>query len=64
MPEKEKKDSGPNPFQKNDIDAPDDTIGIRIKKIKKIENGVEKRYNRKIYNLEGGAVHIVDIEEA
>ena len=62
MPESKKTRTGQNPFTVDDVDAPDDTISVEKKEIKKLEGGVEKRYTRKIYKLESGAMHIVDVE--
>lgn len=65
VPEKkgESVNTGQNSFQINDPDAPDNTIGVKITKIKKTENGKEKKYCRKTYSLDNGATHIVDVEE-
>ena len=53
-----------NPFQEEDIDAPDNTIAVNIEKQKKIVGGRLKRITRKIFLLDNGAQHIVEVEEA
>jgi len=52
-----------NPFQLDDPYAPDNTVGVKIIKIKK--NFEDKEYNitRKIFSLKDGKKHIVDYEE-
>ena len=52
-----------NPFQLDDPYAPDNTVGVKIIKLKK--NYADKEYNitRKIFALEDGKKHIVDYEE-
>ena len=53
-----------NPFQEEDIDAPDNTIAVNILKQKKIIGGRYKKITKKIFLLDNGAQHIVEIEEA
>ena len=52
-----------NPFQLDDPYAPDNTVGVKIIKIKK--NFADREYNitRKIFSLKDGKKHIVDYEE-
>ena len=52
-----------NPFQLDDPYAPDNTVGVKIIKLKK--NFEDKEYNitRKIFSLKDGKKHIVDYEE-
>lgn len=52
-----------NPFQKDDLDAPDDTVGVKIIKIKKLIEGNMKNITRKIYLLKNGYEHIVEVED-
>ena len=53
----------PNPFQMDDPYAPDNTIGVKITKLKK--NYADREYNitRKIFSLKDGKKHIIDYEE-
>ncbi len=53
----------PNPFQKDDPYAPDNTIGVKIVKIKKSFGDGEHNITRKIFSLEDGKKHIIDYEE-
>ena len=52
-----------NPFQLDDPYAPDNTVGVKIVKIKKTFGDVEHNITRKIFSLEDGKKHIVDYEE-
>ena len=52
-----------NPFQDEDIDAPDNTIAVNIEKQKKIIGGKLKKITKKIFLLDNGAQHIVEVEE-
>lgn len=52
-----------NRFQEDDPDAPDKTTSVKIVKLKKLINGIEKNITRKIYLLEDGKQHIVEIED-
>lgn len=58
-----KGDKEQNPFQIEDPYAPDDTVAVKIIKLKK--NYEDKEYNitRKIFSLKDGKKHIVDYEE-
>ena len=51
-----------NPFQDEDIDAPDNTIAVNIEKQKKIIGGRLKKITKKIFLLDNGAQHIVEVE--
>ncbi len=52
-----------NRFQVEDIDAPDNTVSVKIVKIKKTIKGIERNITRKIYVLDDGKQHIVEIED-
>ena len=52
-----------NRFQVEDIDAPDNTVSVKIMKIKKNIKGVERNITRKLYVLDDGKQHIVEIED-
>ena len=52
----------PNPFQKDDPYAPDNTIGVKIVKIKKSFGDGEHNITRKIFSLEDGKKHIIDYD--
>ena len=52
-----------NPFQVEDIDAPDNTVSVKIVKITKNIKGVDRKITRKIYVLSDGKQHIVEIED-
>ena len=58
-----KNDKELNPFQLDDPYAPDNTIGVKIVKIKKNFGDGEHNITRKIFSLEDGKKHIVDYEE-
>ena len=58
-----KSDKELNPFQLDDPYAPDNTIGVKIVKIKKNFGDGEHNITRKIFSLEDGKKHIVDYEE-
>ena len=53
-----------NPFQEEDIDAPDNTIAVNITKEKKVVGGKLKKITKKVFLLDNGAQHIVEVEEA
>ena len=59
-----KKKKYKNPFQEEDPDAPDNTIAVNIEKQKKIVGGRLKKITKKIFLLDNGSQHIVEIEEA
>ena len=52
-----------NAFQNEDPDAPDNTVSVKIVKLNKVINGKEKHITRKIYVLDDGKQHIVEIED-
>ena len=52
-----------NPFQIDDPDAPDNTQSVKIVKLKKIIQGEERNITRKIYLLDNGRQHMVEIED-
>lgn len=52
-----------NAFQAEDPDAPDNTISVKLVKLKKKINGTERNITRKIYVLDDGKQHIVEIED-
>ena len=52
-----------NPFQIDDPDAPDNTQSVKIVKLKKIIQGEERNITRKIYLLNNGRQHMVEIED-
>lgn len=52
-----------NRFQMDDPYAPDNTIGVKIVKIKKTFEDGEHNITRKIFSLDNGKNHIVDYEE-
>ena len=54
---------GRNPFQEEDIDAPDNTIAVNITKQKKIVGGKLKNITKKVFLLDNGAQHIVEVED-
>ena len=60
--DKQKKNK--NPFQEEDFDAPDNTIAVNIIKQKKIVGGKLKKITKKVFLLDNGAQHIVEVEEA
>lgn len=51
-----------NIFQEEDPDAPDNTVSIKIDKKSKEIKGKIKKITKKIYTLDTGAQHIVEIE--
>ena len=53
----------PNPFQMDDPYAPDNTVGVKIVKIKKSFGDGEHNITRKIFSLDDGKKHIIDYEE-
>ena len=52
-----------NAFQIEDPDAPDNTQSVKIVKLKKIIQGEERNITRKIYLLDNGRQHMVEIED-
>ena len=52
-----------NAFQNEDPDAPDNTVSVKIVKLNKVINGKERHITRKIYVLDDGKQHIVEIED-
>ena len=53
-----------NPFQEEEPDAPDNTISVKIIKNKKIIGGKLKKITKKIFSLDNGAQHIVEVEDS
>ena len=53
-----------NPFQEEEPDAPDNTISVKIIKNKKLIGGKFKKITKKIFYLDNGAQHIVEIEDS
>ena len=51
-----------NAFQEDDPDAPDNTVSIKIDKRTKEINGKTVKITKKIYTLDTGAQHIIEIE--
>jgi len=51
-----------NPFQEDEPDAPDNTISMKIDKGTKLINGKLKKITKKIFLLDNGAQHIIEIE--
>ena len=58
-----KNDKELNPFQLDDPYAPDNTVGVKIVKIKKNFGDGEHNITRKIFSLDDGKKHIIDYEE-
>ena len=52
-----------NAFQIEDLDAPDNTQSVKIVKLKKNIGGQERNITRKIYLLDNGRQHMVEIED-
>ena len=52
-----------NAFQEDDPDAPDNTVSVKIVKGTKNINGRDRKITKKIYTLDTGAQHIVEIED-
>ena len=53
-----------NAFQIEDPDAPDNTTSVKIVKSSKLINGKNRKITKKIYTLDTGALHIVEIEDS
>lgn len=53
-----------NPFQEEDPDAPDNTVSVKIIKNKKVVGGKVKKITKKIFSLDNGAEHIVEVEDS
>ena len=53
-----------NPFQEEDTDAPDNTISVKIMKSKNAVGGKIKKITKKIFFLDNGAQHIVEVEDS
>ena len=58
------KNKAKNAFQEDDPDAPDNTVSVKIVKGTKTINGKERKITKKIYTLDTGAQHIVEIEDS
>ena len=52
-----------NPFQEDEPDAPDNTVSLKIVKGTKLVNGKLKKITKKIFSLDNGAQHIIEIED-
>ena len=53
-----------NPFQEEEPDAPDNTISVKIIKNKKVVGGKLRKITKKIFFLDNGAQHIVEVEDS
>ena len=53
-----------NAFQEDDPDAPDNTVSVKIVKSNKKIQGKVRKITKKIYTLDNGAQHIVEIEDS
>lgn len=58
------KDKKKNAFQEDDPDAPDYTVSVKIVKLNKMIKGKNRKITKKIYTLDTGAQHIVEIEDS
>ena len=58
---KDKKKS--NPYQRDDPDAPDNTISVKIQRCYKHMGGKDVRITKKIYSLDDGTQFIVEVDE-
>ena len=52
-----------NPFQEDEPDAPDNTVSLKIVKGTKLIGGKPKKITKKIFSLDNGAQHIIEIED-
>ena len=52
-----------NEFQLEDLDAPDNTVSVKVVKSAKVVNGIPTKITRKIYLLDDDTYHIVDLED-
>jgi hypothetical protein len=52
-----------NAFQADDVDAPDDTKAVRTEKAVKTYKGRQVKVTKKIYTLNSGITHIVEVED-
>ena len=52
-----------NPFQEDEPDAPDNTVSLKIVKGNKIIDGKVKKITKKIFSLDNGSQHIIEIED-
>ena len=52
-----------NPFQEDEPDAPDNTVSLKIVKGTKLIGGKKKKITKKIFSLDNGAQHIIEIED-
>ena len=59
----EKKKKPKTSFQEDDEDAPDTTVSVKIVKLTKTYEGKQHKITRKIYALEDGTQHVVEIED-
>ena len=60
---KDKDKKNVNAFQKDDLDAPDNTVSVKIVKVQKTIKDEQKNLTRKIYLLDDGRQHIVEVED-
>ena len=52
-----------NQFQEEEPDAPDNTVSMKVFKFKKIIGGLVKNITKKVFFLDNGAQHIVEVED-
>ena len=52
-----------NSFQEDEPDAPDNTVSLKIVKGNKLIDGKLKKITKKIFSLDNGAQHIIEIED-
>ena len=52
-----------NPFQEDEPDAPDNTVSLKIVKGNKVIDGKVKKITKKIFSLDNGSQHIIEIED-
>ena len=52
-----------NPFQEDAPDPPDNTVSLKIVKSTKTIGGKLKKITKKIFSLDNGAQHIIEIED-
>jgi len=61
---KNKKNVKKNPYQENDPDAPDNTVGVKLSKTTKIINGKPTKILKKTYTLSDNSLHVVEVIES
>ena len=52
-----------NPFQEGDLDAPDNTISLKVEKEEKDIEGQTFKITKKIFSLDDESQHIVEFRE-